>query len=77
MPSNTDRIETEPVTPGTLVFDPVLPDNPFGLAGTIFTLDQPAQLDRETRDLYTLPLKATSLSGDTAYATVSWGKPAG
>ena len=58
----------------SLVFSPELTDNPFGIAGNrLLTIQEPSQLDRETRDLYTLPVRAISTMGSTAYATVSAG----
>ena len=60
---------TTPVAADSVAFSPELTDNPFGVAGTLLILQEPRQLDRETRDLYTLQLQAISAS-DIAYATV-------
>lgn len=55
-----------------VIFSPELQNNPFTQIFSFLTVDGNTHtLDRETRDLYTLPIISMSESGDVAYATVS------
>ena len=65
------RLNTLPDNMPHAVFSPELPDSPFTFDHNFISIRGGEELDREERDLYTLPIMSTSTNGDNAYATVS------
>ena len=69
-PTNAAAINTIPA-PQQVTFNPGLQNNPFALHFNLLAVAESDMIDRETRELYTLPVASTSAEGDTAFATVS------
>lgn len=65
-----DTVDTIPPSTPDVAFNPELLDSPFGLIINLLTVAQSDKIDREARELYTLPIASTYMD-DTTYATVS------